>query len=195
MHYFREAIECDPTYALAYAGLAEAYIPQGFYCHVPPPKRFRVRGPRRARARDRCEPLRGQNGHRVDKGGATNTTSTAAEHESRAAIEGSPNYPRAHQTLTETLSVRGAFLDEARRRDQAGSRTGSARAVYERRGRMAYYFARRFEAAIAQAQAASTWTGLLPAHLFLGWPISRLGACPTRLRPLERASTCLNGAR
>jgi serine/threonine protein kinase len=40
MQYFREAIECDPTYALAYAGLAEAYIPLGFYCHVPPTEAF-----------------------------------------------------------------------------------------------------------------------------------------------------------
>jgi eukaryotic-like serine/threonine-protein kinase len=40
MEYFRQALECDPTYALAYAGLAEAYIPQRYYCHVAPTEAF-----------------------------------------------------------------------------------------------------------------------------------------------------------
>src|SRR5205823_5795208 len=40
IEYFREAIEGDPTYALAYAGLAEGYIPLGFYCHVAPNDAF-----------------------------------------------------------------------------------------------------------------------------------------------------------
>src|SRR5262249_1905245 len=36
IQYFRQAIDDDPTYALAYAGLSEAYIPLGFYCHLHP---------------------------------------------------------------------------------------------------------------------------------------------------------------
>jgi hypothetical protein len=68
MHYFREAIECDPTYALAYAGLAEAYIPQGFYCHVPPTEAFpRARAAAERAAGDRPWSLRGRNGHGDDQ--------------------------------------------------------------------------------------------------------------------------------
>src|SRR6185295_17176346 len=36
IQYFREAIEGDPVYALAYAGLAEGYVPLAFYGHLAP---------------------------------------------------------------------------------------------------------------------------------------------------------------
>jgi serine/threonine protein kinase len=56
MHYFREALECDPTYALAYAGLAEAYIPQGITVTLRRPKRSLGHGPRR-HGRSRSIPI------------------------------------------------------------------------------------------------------------------------------------------
>ena len=40
IQYFRQALECDPTYALAYAGLAEGYIPQGYYGYLAPTEAF-----------------------------------------------------------------------------------------------------------------------------------------------------------
>ena len=46
IQYFRQAIEKDPTYALAYAGLAESYVPLAVYCHLPPKdacRRLRLR--------------------------------------------------------------------------------------------------------------------------------------------------------
>ena len=36
LQLFRQAIEADPTYALAYAGMAEGYVPLAYYCHLPP---------------------------------------------------------------------------------------------------------------------------------------------------------------
>ena len=36
IQYFRQAIELDPTYALAYAGVAEGYVPLAVYCHLAP---------------------------------------------------------------------------------------------------------------------------------------------------------------
>ena len=36
IQYFHQAIELDPTYALAYAGLAEGYVPLAVYCHLAP---------------------------------------------------------------------------------------------------------------------------------------------------------------
>ena len=37
---FRQAIEADPTYALAYAGLAESYMPLGYWGYVPPAEAY-----------------------------------------------------------------------------------------------------------------------------------------------------------
>jgi hypothetical protein len=36
IHYFRQALDLGPTYALAYAGLAEGYVPLAVYCHLGP---------------------------------------------------------------------------------------------------------------------------------------------------------------
>jgi serine/threonine-protein kinase len=40
IHYLQQAIETDPNYALAYAGLADCYIMAGFYDHLPPAEAF-----------------------------------------------------------------------------------------------------------------------------------------------------------
>ena len=40
IEFFRQAIEVDPTYALAYAGLAESYMPLGYWGFVPPVEAF-----------------------------------------------------------------------------------------------------------------------------------------------------------
>jgi serine/threonine-protein kinase len=40
IHYFQQAIDTDPNYALAFAGLADCYIMAGFYDHLPPADAF-----------------------------------------------------------------------------------------------------------------------------------------------------------
>jgi len=38
--YFRQAVDTDPTYALAYAGLADCYVLLGWNCYLPPKEAF-----------------------------------------------------------------------------------------------------------------------------------------------------------
>ena len=40
IHFFQQAIDTDPNYALAFAGLADCYIMAGFYDHLPPAEAF-----------------------------------------------------------------------------------------------------------------------------------------------------------
>jgi serine/threonine protein kinase len=40
IEYFRQAVELDPTYALAYAGLAESYMPLGYWGYLRPGEAF-----------------------------------------------------------------------------------------------------------------------------------------------------------
>ncbi|HEY0320581.1 MAG TPA: alpha/beta fold hydrolase [Pyrinomonadaceae bacterium] len=40
IHYFQQAIDTDPNYALAFAGLADCYIMAGFYDHIRPAEAF-----------------------------------------------------------------------------------------------------------------------------------------------------------
>jgi serine/threonine-protein kinase len=112
IQYFRQAIEVEPAYALAYAGLAEGYVPLGVYCHLAPKEAFpKARSaaekalaidPQLAEARAVLASIRGF--FELDLIGA--------EKDSRAAVDLDPKYPRARQVLSECLTARGKH-DEA----------------------------------------------------------------------------------
>jgi serine/threonine protein kinase/tetratricopeptide (TPR) repeat protein len=187
MHYFREAIECDPTYALAYAGLAEAYVPQGYYCHTAPTEAFpRARAaaeraleidPHLAEARSVMAMIRGSFDRDL-RGG---------EREARAAILDNPNYPRARQALAEILSVQERF-DDALAEIIRGVEMDPLALYMNAALAMAYYYARRFDAAIAQAQVTIDLEPFYPAYLFLGLACQQAGRSSDAVAALERAS-------
>ena len=173
MHYFRDAIECDPTYALAYAGLAEAYIPQGFYCHVPPTEAFPRARAAAERALEIDPDLSEARTVIASIKGAYEGDLHGAEQEARAAIVRSPNYPRAHQGLAEWLTLQGRF-DEAIESMTRGLDLDPLALYMNAAVVMTYYFVRRNDAAIA----------LYPST-FISDSLSRLHG----VRALERAST------
>jgi len=187
MQYFRQAIECDPTYALAHAGLAEAYIPQGYYCHVAPTEAFpRARAaaeraleidPQLAEARSVIAMIKGSFERDLDAG----------EREARAAIALRPNYPRAHQALAECLTVQGRF-DEALNAVRRGVELDPLALYINAAVAMAHYYAHQFDAAIAQAQATvGLDADFYPAQLFLGLSLQAVGRHGEATAALERA--------
>ena len=189
MQYFREAIECDPTYALAYAGLAEAYIPQGFYCHVPPTEAFpRARAaaeraleidPDLSEARSVIASIKG--GYEGDLHGA--------EQEARAAIARSPNYPRAHQGLAEWLTLQGRF-DEAIASITRGLDLDPLALYMNAAVIMTSYFVRRYDAAIGHGvQALELDPNFYPMHFYLGLAYQQAGRLSDAIAALERASS------
>jgi len=111
IQYFREAIEGDPTYALAYAGLAEGYVPLAFYCHLSPTD---------ALPKARCA---AEKALEIDPKLAEARAVLAAvksffdwdlhsaEKEARLAIESNPKYPRARQVLSECLVTMRHFTE------------------------------------------------------------------------------------
>jgi tetratricopeptide (TPR) repeat protein len=188
MQYFRQAIECDPTYALAHAGLAEAYVPQGYYCHVSPTDAF----PRARAAAQRALEI---DPNLSEARAVIASILTAyegdlagAEREARAAIAGSPNYPRARQVLGECLTVQGRFeeaVDEIKR----GLDLDPLALYMNAAVAMAHYYAHQFEAAVAQAQATIDMdASFYPAQLFLGLSCQRAGRRSEAVAALERAS-------
>jgi serine/threonine-protein kinase len=188
MQYFRQAIECDPTYALAYAGLAEAYVPQGYYCHVAPTDAFpRAReaaeqaleiDPDLAEARAVIAMIKGSYERDV----------VAGEWEARAAIARNPNYPRAHQALAECLTVQGRF-DEALNEITRGVELDPLALYINAAVAMTHYYAHQFEAAIAQARATIDMdASFYPAQLFLGLSCQQAGRRAEAIAALERAS-------
>ncbi|MCA1628969.1 MAG: tetratricopeptide repeat protein [Acidobacteria bacterium] len=110
IEYFRQAIDADPAYALAYAGLADSYTVLAEYSTLPPAE---------LRAKAKAAVLRALE---LDGTLAEAHTSRAAigddewglagaEQEFRRAIELNPNYPTAHQWYAEYLSHAGRHAE------------------------------------------------------------------------------------
>jgi serine/threonine-protein kinase len=110
--FFKQAIETDPRYALAYAGLADCYTLQSIYYEVAPTAALPL-------ARDAA-----QRALSIDEGLAEAHTSlayvrmnfdsdlTAAAREFERAIELNPNYATARQWYSRCLVTMGRY-DEA----------------------------------------------------------------------------------
>jgi len=111
IQYFREAIEGDPTYALAYAGLAEGYVPLAFYCHVAPSDAL-------PKARSAAQKALEIDPELAEARAVVAAVKSffdwdlhSAETEARLAIESNPKYPRARQVLSECLVTMGHFTE------------------------------------------------------------------------------------
>jgi tetratricopeptide (TPR) repeat protein len=127
--FFQQAIDKDPNYALAYDGLADCWIPLGWYGFVPPSEAF-------PRARDAITKALG-----IDDSLAEAHTSLAfvtayydrdwagADRGFRRAIELNPNYANGHHWYAEFLSLVGrhaqAIAESQRARELAPCRASS----------------------------------------------------------------------
>lgn len=110
IEYFNEAIEKDPTYALAYTGLAEAYVTDT----SPFPLDVKLaRGKAAALKALQFNPNLAEAHNSLAAAYSIEWNWEAAGKEFRKAIALNPNYPTAHQWYGEYLIPYGKF-DEAR---------------------------------------------------------------------------------
>jgi serine/threonine protein kinase len=172
---FQKAIEIDPTYARAYAGLADSYIVLGGWDVYPPKEVF----PRaKAAALKALE---------IDDNLAEAHTAlaaiqvpfefdwVAAEKGFKRAIELNPNYATAHQWYAECLSSLGrheeamAEIQRAKELDPLSLIIQSAEAVF-------LYIDRQYDLAIEQCHKVLEMDPTyLAAHLFLMWSYEAKG--------------------
>ncbi|MEJ7625095.1 MAG: protein kinase [Pyrinomonadaceae bacterium] len=133
--YFKKAIEKDPNYALAYAGLALNYNSYGLYSIAPPADY----GPKAKAAAMRALEL--------DDSLAEAHVAMGAEQELRRAIELNPNYAEAHDALCVSLTHQKRFDDAIAECKKAQDLDPSSSIVTTNLG-VAYAFARRPDEAI-----------------------------------------------
>jgi len=147
IQYFREAIEGDPTYALAYAGLAEGYVPLGFYCHVPPRDAFPKARAAAMKALEIDPELCEARTVLASVKMSFDWNLVDAEREARAAIDIDPSYARARQALSECLiskgDAAGSVAEIKRALDQDPLSLHTSAAVS-----MMLYFSRQYDEAI-----------------------------------------------
>jgi serine/threonine-protein kinase len=187
LELFQQAIDTDPAYALAYAGLADSYAMLGDYSVLAPREAF----PRAEAAATTALKL--------DDNLAEGHTSLAfvkmayewdwamADREFRRAIELNPNYATAHQWYASYLVMMGRFDDSIREIKRAQELDPLSRIINANLG-LHYYYARKFDESIAQLKKTiSLDDSFFVAHQYLGRTYIQKGMNKEAVSELERA--------
>jgi tetratricopeptide (TPR) repeat protein len=192
--YFNQAIEIDPSYALAHAGLADCYLPLGYWAFLSPQDAF----PKSKAAA--AEALQ------IDKTIADPYTVLGGvnlcfewqwqqcEADLKRAIELNSNHPRAHQIYAELLTIMGDFDRAAGEAQCAIELDPLAPAGYFAAG-LAMYCARRYAQALAECEKAlDIDPDFFPAHLISGLAFEGEGRFDHAIESLEKAWKASGGS-
>ena len=145
--YFNKAIEKDPNYALAYAGLASNHSSYGFY-NIAPPADYRPKAKAAAMRALELDDSLAEAHVALGKSAADN-----AEQEFRRAIELNPNYAEAHDALCISLTYQKRF-DEAIAECKKAQELDPSSSIVTTDLGVAYAFARRPDEAIEMFRRA-----------------------------------------
>jgi tetratricopeptide (TPR) repeat protein len=189
LEYFQQAIENDPSYALAYAGLADSFNLLGLYVYhgLPPGEAY----PRaKAAAVQALE---------IDDTLAEAHTSLAwakfrfdwdwpgAEREFRRAIALNPRYPTAHHWYTYYLACVGRF-DQARAAIQRAQELDPLSLIIDATVGQEFYYAREYDRAIGQLRKTlEIDSNFAHAHRLLGEAYSKKGMFEEAIAEMQRA--------
>ena len=185
--FFRQAIEVDPTYALAYAGIADCYGILNFFGDLSP-KESATKAT--AAARKALE---------IDDTLAEVHTSLglvkliydwdwqSAEQEFKRAIKLSPNYATAHDWYSTYLMAVGRIEDAIREIKHAQELDPLSPIITTGLARQ-FYYARQPERAIHEClKILDMEPKFAPAHWFLGQAYEQLGNYNEAIRQLQQA--------
>jgi serine/threonine-protein kinase len=184
--FFREAIDADPSFASAYAGMADSYITLSTNIPLPP----REAMPRAKAAARRAVEL--------DPTLAEAWASLAAvkwwfdwdwdgaEADYHRAIALNPNYAAVHDGFGMLLCARGRYDAASDQFAKAASLDPLSLIVTVHAG-WPHYFARKYDAAIAQFEKALELDDhFVPAHGWRGMALSQQGRHAEALKAFER---------
>jgi Tfp pilus assembly protein PilF len=146
---FQQAIEKDPTYALAYAGLADCYSFEATYGFVPPKEAYPKAKEAALRALEIDDQLANVHTSLAWINTEYDWDRSGAEREFRRAIELNPTDADAHRLYGEALRSLGRF-DEAVAEFKRAVALDPTSLLNNRSLGAAYHSARRYDEAIEQ---------------------------------------------
>ncbi len=190
---YTQALAKDPSYAAAYAGLADAYNLKAFYGFDPTMDAV-------SQAK-----IAANRALQIDNSMASAHAALAytefmwredwetAEREFQKARELDDNYVPAHQWFALYLAAQGRMDDALKQMQFAQVIDPLSPSVHAGLGYM-YYLARDYEQAVRQAQVALQLNpNFMVAHAVLGWSYVEQKKFPDAIRELETASQLSGG--
>jgi serine/threonine protein kinase/TolB-like protein/Flp pilus assembly protein TadD len=188
IRYFRQAIAVDQSYALAHAGLADAYYMLSSN-HLPPTEAM----PKARAAAERALQIDDTLAEAHASLGLVKAFYdwdwAGAELEYRRAIELNPGYASAHHWYGWYLALTGRLTEAIREIRQASELDPLSLEINSDLG-LSFFFARRYDQAIEQFQKAiemdpnSIWT-----RFFLGWACEQKGDFPEAFAQYRKAAS------
>ena len=165
---FQEAVDQDPSYALAYAGLADSYTVLGGYGALPPRDSYLRARAAALRALEIDESLAEAHTSLGDVFMYYDWHGPAADHEYRRAIELRPDYATAHHFYAWYLIAKGHFREASNEMRRAQELDPLSPMINTTVG-LPSYFAREFDRAILQIEKALEMDPQFSlAHMYLG---------------------------
>ncbi|HYI09779.1 MAG TPA: protein kinase [Thermoanaerobaculia bacterium] len=184
---FNQAIEIDPQYALAYAGLADCYNLLDIWAGLPTNETF----PRAKAAAQRALAIDDQLAEaHTSLAYAIQTYEwdwTAAEREYLRALELNPNYATARQWYAEMLTAAGRF-DEAAAQGKKALELDPMSPIINAVVVWNSTMARRYDTAIEQGQRTTRlFPDFMPGHAYLGLAYLEAGKPREAIAELKRS--------
>jgi serine/threonine protein kinase/Tfp pilus assembly protein PilF len=187
IEYFKQTIEINPTYALAYTGLAEAYIVLGEWSIYPPKEVFPKARTAALKALEIDDELAEAHSALAMIKRDYDWDWSGAEREFKRAIELNPNYPTAHQWYAEYLTGLGRDKEaivEAKRAQELDPLS----LIINTAAGDAFHYAGQYDRAIEQYQKALDLDATFAvAHLFLGWIYRQKGMYEKAIAEIQTA--------
>jgi len=192
--FFQQAIDKDPNYALAYDGLADCWVPLGWYGFVPPTEAFPSAKQAITKALSLDDSLAEAHTSLAFVTAYYDRDWAGAEREFRRAIKLNPNYANGHHWYAEFLSL-GARHAQAIAESQRAREIDPLSTIIDAWISSRYYFARRYEDAIKEGRnAVDMGPDFAPAHLVLGYAYEQKGMLKEAIAEFEAASRLDGGS-
>jgi DNA-binding winged helix-turn-helix (wHTH) protein/Flp pilus assembly protein TadD len=192
--YFRQAVEKDPAYALAYSGLADSYIGMTYYHYSSPQAAMPLARTAALKALEIDGSLAEAHASLAHVKTNYEWDWAEAERRWRKAIALAPEYATAHQWYGIHYLMPMGRLEEAIAETRRAQQLDPLSAVFNAFVGASLYFARRYDEAIEECgKAVDLHPDFGVAHWYLGRAYLQQGRLPEALAELQKAVT-LSGA-
>ncbi|HEX4168378.1 MAG TPA: tetratricopeptide repeat protein [Bryobacteraceae bacterium] len=194
IRYFQQAIEKDPNYALAYDGLADCWLPLGWYGYMAPSETFPYAKVAVTKALALDDSLAEAHTSLAFVTLCYDRDWVNAEREFRRAIELNPNYANGHHWYAEFLSLIGRHEEAIAESERARELDPLSNIINTWVGSR-YFFARQYDKAIEQYRNAMEMDpGFVPVHLVLGEALEQKHMYQEAIIELEKAVSLSGGS-
>jgi TolB-like protein/DNA-binding winged helix-turn-helix (wHTH) protein/Flp pilus assembly protein TadD len=187
--FFQQAVDADPGYALAYDGLADSWIPLGWYGFMPPSETFPYAKTAVMKALSLDDSLAEAHTSLAFLNLYYERDLTGAEREFRRAIDLNPNYANGHHWYGEFLSLVGRH-SEAIAESQRARELDPLSSIINAWLSSRYFYAEDYDKAIEEGRnAVDMDPGFAPARMVLGQAYEQKGMLKEAVAEFEKASS------